>query len=254
MSCFIIVTPRVRFALVECVGSRFTFPIKSIHCKANTPTTSKLTDNNNKTMNELKGHGDPLLVAAMKNLAIRDRQQVVQQKRAACCDTAGQGDPLLAAVQKHSLTLKRTASLPSMPHTVHSEFAGHGDPLMAKVLDSWEVVNLSVGKENLRPSTIVHGERKMHGDPLFREWLKSQGLPSQHIPHASTVERSSSLPLSSGRHSAEFSGHGDPLLDSFLDLWKLGETPKTEENLHPAKHGEFKKHGDLLFKEFISTI
>ena len=163
-------------------------------------------------MNELKGHGDPLLVAAMmKNLAIRGRQEVAKEKRPTCAEP--HGDPLLAAVQKYKPTLKRAASLPT-PLAMHSEFVGHGDPLMEKVLDSWKVVNVS-DKENLHP--IAHGESKKHGDPLFHD-------AELHSPFP--LKRTESLPHLSPDNPVDVEGDpglGNPLMSVLQDWWQFDE-------------------------------
>lgn len=182
--------------------------------------------NHKKTMNNLKGHGDPLLVATMKNLAVRARQEDEKLKLAACRQTHSfsHGDPLFEAVQKHhSPTLKRATSLP-VPLALHTELVGHGDPLMEKVMASWKMANVLSNDKERQLHAVVHGARKKHGDPLFHEWLKA---------------------------NVDSCGEGDPLMAAFLTSWNIGAT---KENLHPMAHGDHKKHGDPLLQEFVATI
>jgi len=169
-------------------------------------------------MNELKGHGDPLLVAAMKQMAIQDREKRESEHIPACREVDyGHGDPLFLAAQKPlSPTLKRSASLP-LPLALHSEFEGHGDPLMEVILGSWEVVNVSsTTKGDLR----LHGEeRKKHGDPLLKEFLGTE---------VHQLKRTASLP-----RFAEFGGHGDPLMKAFLLSGNFDATiDESKENLN----------------------
>ena len=185
---------------------------------------------------ELHGQGDPLLVAAMKDLAIRERERADLQRPTECHH--GGGDPLFTAAMDHPRTLRRTSSLP-LPPTLRSELSGHGDPLMKEAVVSWGVAPGI-------PSGAVekHGERKKQGDPLLLECLKGATAPGE-------LKRTSSLPPK----LEEVSGHGDSLMTVLLSSWKLGAGVGGATNdLHPATEGgEFKKHGDPLLREFVAA-
>jgi len=178
---------------------------------------------------DLHGHGDPLLVAAMKNMAIKDRQADMEQKqnRVTCHSMHGHGDPLFQATQKGSYPLKRASSFPML--ALRSEFRGHGDPLMDKVLKTWKGDALEL-KTNVHE--FKHGERKMHGDPLFKAFVE--------------LDRRCPSPVDPG-----FRGQGDPLMKRFLEMWEEDTSKSSKENLHEVMHGEYKKHGDPLLQEFL---
>ena len=99
------------------------------------------------------GHGDPLFKAATKG----ETEVVLQDVTAKVSHaTMGQGDTLFQEVQKHAA--------PNNP--LHSDFKGHGDPLMDEYLkecDGGEVM----GKGEVKRTMTHDEERKKHGDPLL---------------------------------------------------------------------------------------
>jgi hypothetical protein len=107
---------------------------------------------------ELHGHGDPLLAVAMADMPT---EKLVEKTIEPTHEILGQGDPLLHEVLTHSVP-------PTI--TLHSEFKGHGDPVMAVAIDQWdETAKEEVTKaKNLH--TVVHEEFQSHGDPLLKEY------------------------------------------------------------------------------------
>jgi hypothetical protein len=107
---------------------------------------------------ELHGHGDPLLSAAMKDMPA---VKLVEKTTEPTHEISGQGDPLLHEVLTHS-----------EPPTIalHSEFQGHGDPVMASVIEQFDETEKEKVAKVKNLHAVVHKEFQSHGDPVLKEY------------------------------------------------------------------------------------
>ena len=80
---------------------------------------------------ELHGHGDPLLVVAMKETKLETVQSEKEKTAKVSHEVTGHGDPLFQSVLEHDS--------PRM-NPLHAEFKGQGDPLLDAFIEEWHVV------------------------------------------------------------------------------------------------------------------
>lgn len=114
---------------------------------------------------ELHGHGDELLIAAMKNMTVKKEMLEEKPEKEFSHKVMGHGDPLFAEVLSHSSPSKKA---------LHSEFSGHGDVLLEEVIEHWDEELKEKAAKPKKLHEVAHKEFQTQGDPylkLYREDL-----------------------------------------------------------------------------------
>lgn len=128
------------------------------------------------TIFELQGHGDELLMSAMKDSVASVEEEEPETEPAHV--VMGHGDPLFAEVLIHDAPPKTA---------LHSEFCGHGDDILDEVIAHWtKDLKEKVAKPG-KLHELVHAEFQTQGDPIlkqYRDHLKSDDTGGQTVRNA----------------------------------------------------------------------
>lgn len=113
------------------------------------------------TVNELRGHGDELLVAAMKNMSVKEKVTEEPTKERPR-ETFGHGDPLFQEVLSHDTSPPKMA--------LHSEFSGHGDEILDAVIEHWPKPLKEAVAKPKKLHQVIHTEFQTQGDPILKQY------------------------------------------------------------------------------------
>lgn len=123
------------------------------------------------TILELHGHGDELLISAMKNMTVTEK--MLEEKPAMPCHKVmGHGDPLFAEVLSHSSPPKKA---------LHSQFSGQGDELLEEVIEHWDKDLQEKATAPKKLHEVVHTEFQTQGDPYLKLYLDNVGIGGHSV-------------------------------------------------------------------------
>ena len=108
---------------------------------------------------ELHGHGDPILVVAMKETQLEEVKSENDVVAKVSHEATGHGDPLFQSVLEHDN--------PGM-NPLHAKF---NDPLMEAFIEEWHTAKGDTHATEEKAESETQVEMKHQGDPLLMETI-----------------------------------------------------------------------------------
>jgi antitoxin component of MazEF toxin-antitoxin module len=107
-------------------------------------------------------------VAAEEDIIV---EPLVQKTTESDIEVAAEEDIIVEPlVQKTTEPTLAHEVSPCTPMALHSEFVGHGDPIMDVAIEHWDEITTGNLTNSKKLHPVVHQDFQSHGDPLLKEY------------------------------------------------------------------------------------